>query len=403
VAESLIKRRCVISIGDYEPLDVAHQFANFQRGLQRFAQTWNVTPKISPFKMEADGAIAVWQIETKAPNWEVKTEFRLLNWSDIVRKDFRRWNLNRAWRAIRALVDFIISGTCWRYFRLNWRFGLFFFYPVLAVLFFAIIALWLTAFLGNFEVPFASLFGSAIGLALFLAFIEWVDPLVLPRVVDMWVFLYELVHLERTHLAERLGVFSQDIVAELQSDDFDEIVIVGHGIGAALQPIIVDRAFWALPEFGKDGRSVSLLSVGSLLLAVGLHPEGGWVVGPVSRVARDRWVNWAEYQAQEDFISFPGSNPVTELISDHGKPVLQKIQIKDMVGTDAKRRFLETAYQNHRQLIRANTKRYFYDYFMICCGPFDLSTRIKYPDLMVKAFNPDGRLIPNEHETAAKR
>ena len=243
--------------------------------------------------------------------------------------------------------------------------------------------------------PFAPLFGIAIAAALFFAFTIWVDPIVLPRVVDMWIFMHELVHLERTQLAERLGVFSQDIVAQLQIDKFDEIVIVGHGVGAALQPIILDRAFWALPDFGKDGRSVSLLSLGSLLLAVGLHPEGGWVVGPVSRVARDRWVYWAEYQAQEDIISFPGNNPVTELISDHGKPVLQEIQIKDMVDTNAKRRFPASAYQNHRQLVRANTKRYFYDYFMICCGPFDLQTRVKYPDLMVAAFNSDGRLNAN--------
>src|SRR5664279_4377682 len=147
----MIKRRCVISIGDYEPLDVAKQFANFQRGLQRFGQTWNVTPKVSPFKTEADGAIVVWDIETKAPNWAVNTEYRLLNWSDIVRKDFRRWDLSRAWHAVKAISDFVYSGTCWRYFRLSWKFGLFFVYPVLAVLFFAIFALWLTVFLGNLE------------------------------------------------------------------------------------------------------------------------------------------------------------------------------------------------------------------------------------------------------------
>jgi hypothetical protein len=279
---------------------------------------------------------------------------------------------------------------------MNWRFGLFFLYPILAVLLVAIVSLWLAAFLSNLEVPFAPIVAFSIGAALILLYTKWVDSVVLPRVVDMWIFLHELVFLEKTNLAERLGVFSQDLVAQLQSDNFDEILIVGHGIGAALQPIILDRAFWALPEFGKgDGRSVSVLSLGSLLLAVGLHPEGGWVVGPVSRVARDRWVNWAEYQAQEDILSFPGSNPVTELISDHGKPVLQKIKIKDMIDFATKRRFLTAAYQNHRQLVRANTKRYFYDYFMICCGPFDLATRVKYPDLMVDAFDPDGRLNPD--------
>jgi hypothetical protein len=391
VAESLIKRRCVISIGDYEPIDVTQQFASFQRGLARFAKTWNVKVRVSPFKMEADGAVAVWHTETTAPNWQVKTEFRILNWSDLVRRDFQHWNLNRVWRAAKAISNFVFSGTGWRYFRLNWRFGLFFFYPALVFLFSAMIALWLVTLLGSFEVPFASLFGFGVVAALLVAFIKWVDPFVLPRVVDMWIFMHELVHLERTGLAERLGVFSQDIIEKLQSDHFDEIVIVGHGIGAVIQPIIVDRAFWALPEFGKQGRSVSLLSLGSMLLAVGLHPEGGWAVGPLSRVVRDRWVFWAEYQAYDDIIGFPGINPVAELIDDQGKPKLQKIQVKDMV--DIKSSFPESIFKNHRALLQANTKKYFYDYFMICCGPFSLPTRVEYPDLMVTAFHSDGRLI----------
>jgi hypothetical protein len=244
-------------------------------------------------------------------------------------------------------------------------------------------------------VPFAPIVSLAIGVGLFTAFIRWIDPLVLSRVVDLWIFLYELVHLERTGLAERLGAFSQDLIAQLQSNYFDEIIVVGHGIGAVLQPIIVDRAFWALPEFGKDGRSINLLSLGSLLLAVGVHPEGGWVVAPASRVARDKWVRWAEYQAEEDILSFPGRNPVTEMISDHDTPVLYNVRARDMVDVDPKRHFPETAYRNHRQLVRANSKRYFYDYFMICCGPFSLSARMKYPNLMVSAFGPDGRLMPD--------
>lgn len=389
MAEELIKKRCVILIGDYEPISVAQQVARFQRGLQRFAQTWNVKTSCSSAKIEPDGVVAVWQTETKAPNWKVNTEFRLLNWSDVFKDDSRLRNFNHIWRAVRALANFVISGTCWRYLRTSWRFGLLFLYPVLAVLLFIAIALGLATLLGNLGVPFAPFVGLAIGTGLFAAFV-WVDP-VLPRVVDMWIVLYDLVHLKRTDLAERLGIFSQDIVAKLRSNDFNEIVIIGHGIGAALQPVIMDRALFALPDFGKDGRSVSSLSIGSLLLAIGLHREGAWLVSPTLRMAHDRMVYWAEYQADEDILSFPGCNPVTELLGESEEPVLQGIRIGDMV--DAKRRSPKTVYQNHLQLVGANTKRYFYDYFMICCGPFGLSTRVEYRDHMVKVFGSDGRLV----------
>jgi hypothetical protein len=396
VTDELIKTRCVISIGDYDPLTSEQQYTYFEKGLSRFSQTWNVAPRYTALKKEADGAVAVWRVETKAPNWTVRTEFRLLSWSDIVRKDFRRWSFDRVRLAATALINFVTSGTCWHYFRMNWRFGLFFLYPVIAFSFFALVAFLISGLLENFAIPFPMLLGFATGAALFLSFIKWFDPVVLPRVVDMWIFMYELVHVERTNLAERLGVFSQDIIAKLESKDFDEIIIIGHGIGAVLQPIILDRALWALPEFGKDGRSVSVLSVGSLLLAVGLHPEGAWLVPPVLRISLDRMVYWAEYQAEEDVLSFPGVNPVVELLNDHGKPILQKIRIKDMIDPNAKSHFFESLYKNHRQFTRANTKRYFYDYFMICCGPFALSTRVKYPDLMVKGFGADGRLVADQ-------
>lgn len=396
MAETLVTRRCVIAIGDYDPQDVTQQFATFRKGLERFSQTWRLPTRISPFKLQGGGAIAVWHIETKAPNWTVETEYRLLHWSDIVKKDYGRWDLRRAWSAVKAISDFIYSGTCWRYFRLNWRFGLFFSYPLLALLCLSIVSLWSAAFLGNLEVPFSSLIAVLIFAGLVTLFIKWIDPVVLPRVIDKWIFLHELVHLERTNLAERLGVFVEDLVAILRSNNFDEILLVGHGIGAVLQPIILDRAFWAVPEFGKDGRSISLLSVGSMLLAVGLHPEGGWVVAPAARVARDKWVYWAEYQAREDILSFPGKNPITELLSDHGKPVLQKIELHEMTDATARRTFPASAYQNHRQLVRANTKKYFYDYFMTVCGPFDLRTRVKRPDLMTEGFGLNGELVPEK-------
>jgi hypothetical protein len=134
-----------------------------------------------------------------------------------------------------------------------------------------------------------------------------------------------------------------------------------------------------------------VLSVGSLVLAVGLHPEGTWLVSPMLRIAVDRWVNWVEYQVDEDILGFFGRNPVVELLQERGKPTVEKIRIKNMMAT-RKRRFSDV-YHAHRQPIEANTKRYFYDYFMICCGPFALPMRVKNPDLMVTAFGADGALV----------
>ena len=54
-----------------------------------------------------------------------------LLWGDVVEADFGRSDWVRVPRGIGAFADFILSGTAWRYFAVNWRYGLFFAYPIL--------------------------------------------------------------------------------------------------------------------------------------------------------------------------------------------------------------------------------------------------------------------------------
>jgi transketolase N-terminal domain/subunit len=37
-----------------------------------------------------------------------------------------------------------------------------------------------------------------------------------------------------------------------------------------------------------------------------------------------------------------------------------------------------------------NERRYFYDYYMLCCGPLALTERVENPDRAVAAFAADG-------------
>lgn len=393
MADPTIRRRCFISLGDHEPFDIAQQFGLFQRGLQRFADTWSVSGSISRYVTEQDGAVAVWRVESAASNWKVQTEFRLWNWSDLLSGDFQPWNLRRVLDAVRAIYRFIVSGACWHYFRANRRFGLYFLYPVLSVLGFAFIGLLITRTLQAFEVPYASGVGALVAVFIFVGFLKWVDPYGFPRVIKLWIFLHQLVHLEHSGLAERLGVFSQDLVEVLKRQEFDEIVIAGHGFGVALVPVVVDRAFWDHPEFGKSGRKISILSTGSMLLAIGLHPEGSWVIGPVSRISRDRMVFWAEYQAKEDLIGFAGCNPIEILTEGIGNLNLQEIQLRQMTSISSKQKASNHITQMHRLSVLANSKRYFYDFFMICCGPVSLRDRARNPDLMVEVFDERGRIV----------
>lgn len=399
---SLVKRRCVIAIGDYDASDVPQQFAQFQHEAQQFARTWNVNVRSSSFAMQAGNAVAVWVIESKGPNWTVETEYRLLNWSDLAKPDITGWNWQAIWRALTAGANFMMSAALFHYVRSNWRFALLLSYPLLLALCTVVLGLLFSDVLAGLGLPFALLAGFALSAAVVVAVVWRFDHGGFVRVLNLWIFLHGLVYLKRLGLAERLGVFAHELVEQLRHQDADEILIVGHGFGAALLPIVVDRAFWQLPEFGKDGRSVNVLTAGSLLLAVGLHPEADWLVGPVSRVARDRMVFWTEYQARDDVLNFPGLNPTKQLISDHGKPVLRSVALRHMLDKAPKRGLVDAVFQRHQQWMRANTRRCAYDFFMICCGPLPLSHRTKQAGRVVSCFASDGRLDADEHANGEK-
>ena len=77
---------------------------------------------------------------------------------------------------------------------------------------------------------------------------------------------------------------------------------------------------------------------------------------------------------------------------DTGRPLIRRVHVRDMLERATYRRFKGNFFRLHRQLVMGNDKRYFYDYFMVCCGPFALETRVHRPERVVM-FSPDGSLI----------
>jgi hypothetical protein len=390
-----VGKRCVFFLGGYEPIPPERQRERFIRELGRFQQTWHVASTVSELAVAEDGAIASWRVETKGPDWAVETEYRSLLWGDIVATDFERSDWERVPCAIRAFADFIGSGTAFRYFAVNWRYGLFFLYPILILLGFAGIGIALAWHASGYGLP--TLLVPLAALAIFALLAVWPGRfLMLPYMLDDWLFAHELVHRARPGLDERLETFARNLAARLRAGGVDEIVFSGHSLGCALKLDVLDRALRMVPEFGANGERLSVLSTGSSLLKIALHPAADWLKQAVARVSQNPAVFWVEYQTMVDIISFYKVNPLHALdLPDTGRPTVRRVHVRDMLQAETYRRFKGNFFRLHRQLVMGNDKRYFYDYFMVCCGPFRLQTRVDKPDLMT-AFSPDGALAGEE-------
>jgi hypothetical protein len=182
------------------------------------------------------------------------------------------------------------------------------------------------------------------------------------------------------------------VAARLRAGGVDEIVFSGHSLGCALKADVLDRALRLVPEFGAGGEKLSVLSTGSSLLKIALHPAAAWLKEAVARVSQNAAVFWVEYQTMVDIISFYKVNPLQALrLPDTGRPTIRRVHVRDMLKPETYRRFKGNFFRLHRQLVMGNDKRYFYDYFMVCCGPFRLQTRADHPE-RVTTFSADGAL-----------
>ena len=396
MSKALVRKRCFVQLTGYEPVGAEHSNRRFIREMARFQKTWNVQGKVSPPSLSAGGAVANWTVETWGPNWRVATDFHYFRWDEIVAADMAESDWWRFPLGIAALFEFILTGTAIRYFAVAWRYGGFFLYPLV----FIAGMIWLSISLTRFAVihlglPHPFLLAPVLVFAVFVVLRLTFGRMVYIRyALDDWYFARDLVHRVRPQLEEQIDRFARELVRLLLETDADEIIVDGHSLGAPLSIVVVDRALQLDPQLGRSGRPLHLVSSGSSLLKVALHPAAGWLREAVGRVANAPSIYWVEYQALVDVINVYKVDPVVALgMPATGKPIVKIIRIRLMVEEATYRRFHLNFLRIHRQAVMGNERRYFYDYYMLCCGPIPLVDRVENPDRAAAAFAADGSLI----------
>ncbi len=401
--QAQVRKRCFVQMTGYEPVEAEHQHRRFVREMARFQKAWTVQGKASPPQVASDGSAANWTIETWGPNWHVTTDFHYFRWDDFVAADMAMSDWWRFPLGIAALFEFILTGTVIRYFIVAWRYGGFFLFPLLYLVGMAWLSIGLTRLaVGHLALPYPLLISPLLWLALFVA-LRWTFGrfVQIGYALDDWYFARDFVHRARPQVEARLDRLAQELVRIARDTDADEIIVDGHSLGAPLALVVVDRALKLDPQLGR-GKPLHLVSSGSSLLKVALHPAAGWLREAVRRVANAPSVYWVEYQALVDIINVYKVDPVAALgLPAVGKPVVKIIRIRLMVEEETYRRFHLNFLRIHRQAVMGNERRYFYDYYMLCCGPIALVDRVEHPDHAVAAFAADGAFTERALDSAA--
>jgi hypothetical protein len=317
-------------------------------------------------------------------------------WGDLIAPDFEASDGMRLVVGFRALFDFVFSGALFSYFRAHWRYALFFLYPYALIALVGFGGFYLFRRLFGDMLPYGDGIAFLVGIACVFGLLKLPPrPFYVGYLLNDWYFASDLVHRRRKALEQRLDGFARELVKLWRNSTAEEIVLVGHSLGAVQVIDVVARAKKVDPEFGAKGAPVRVLTVGSSLLKISLHPAARGLREAVRLVANDPHLYWAEFQAISDIVNFYKSNPVTDSgLPPAEKPIVQIVRVKHMLRPESYNSIKRDFFRVHRQFVMGNEQRYFYDYYMICCGPIPLPLRVTFHDGAVKSFAPDGAFDP---------
>jgi hypothetical protein len=377
----MVRRRHVYHVAGYDPMDAGALYRRFVRQLDVFRRTWSIDASVSALEQAGDKCRAWWTVRSRGPNWQVEAVHEALLWDDIVRADFKRPLAVRLLKAAFAYCDLIVTGTMFRYIHANQRYAIFFLFPIFSVVLFAV-AGWIVArlaigFLGLDGVAAAAL-GVPVGLAVFLLLLQWPGRRWrVEQLLDDWICAHAYIHGERPDIDARLELFAEALLARTRDAALDEIVIVGHSLGAMLVLDIIVRALARDADFGRRGPAVCVLTIGATIPKFALHPRAEAIRRRIAEVVAEPSIAWTEYQSRADTISFYKFDPVSlKHIADDrldGKPVIRRVQIHDMLLPETFARCRTHVLRLHYRSVMANDRRAPYDYFMMMCGPVAFS------------------------------
>jgi pimeloyl-ACP methyl ester carboxylesterase len=372
VSQASVARRAVFLVGGYERNDSAGFFRRIGREMARFNACWAIATQMGEPVSAPGGIAATAHVAYHGADGDCSTDLTFLSFDDLVKRDGARPFILRLWVYLVSFLDYVVSGTMFRFFGTNWRFALYFLYPAVALFAFAGIGYGIYRLVSVAGFPGSGIIGGLIGLFATCAAGLWIGRRYFVfHLMDLWSFSREHLRERRPDMDQRLDAWAGLIADRIADGHHDEVLLIGHSTGGAL---ILDVAHLLAERLAGEGRVVdfTLLTVGSTSLKVCLHPAAKRARMRLEGLARYPNLRWTEFQALTDIINFYKCDPYRLAGLTHRRadefPRMFQVRFREMLVADAYKRIKRNFFRVHYQFISANSRRYFYDFFMICCG-----------------------------------
>ena len=349
-----------------------------------------------------------WRVTSTQDGATVETEIEVLIWADIVRESMGASILATYGQLVRTASWYIFSGALFRLMRLRKGPMIAALYPIFALILQALtgVALgWGLAALALALLPAFPLKGPAglaLGAAVLTLTLRWF------RKHDGRFYAYYLMHdyaftarwggANPPQLEARMAAFG-DTIAQALTEDWDEVLVVGHSSGAHLAISILSDLIRAgrvpvskVPKYpggelaaGQGGAAppasrpaLSFLSLGHVVPMVSYLPRARRLRGDLAFLGARHELTWVDVTAPGDGCAFALCDPVKVTgvaPPDQFQPLILSAAFTQTLSPERWKELRWRFFRLHFQYLCAFDRPGDYDYFRITAGPLTLSER----------------------------
>jgi len=357
-----VSRRLALVFPGFEPLPVEAHCSRFIREAKRTASAYGMTLSLSdPVYSGAGLRTGTIAVDASGEGWRTQTEAVVYGLGDLNAVYAERNSAVRILTGLGALADFIGTGTFFRFVWTSWRYSLFFLYPLVTL--FGVVAI--AAAVGSF-LPVSTILRWLVGILVAVGLLWFASKRMhFLLMMDDWAFARDMARERRPDVKERIAAVAADIETRLSAPAPGEVVLAAHSFGA----ITVMLAVADLLSRGCDLRGAGLLTVGSSLLKVALHPAAVRLRAAVGIIATSP-ITWVDCQSLTDPMNFYGSRPLHTLGIRKGREArIIRVRFRTQLRPKTYRAIKYDFFRVHRQFVYGVEKRSPYAFHAILCGP----------------------------------
>ena len=378
-----MRRRRVFYIPGYDPIHPRRYRELYRSESAAQAKISDYRVTLSP-KAKGAGRYG-WHVETEIGGRVTSADVEVLVWSDIVRGSMGQSIPATYAQLLLTAWAYIGSGALFRLMRL--RKG-----PMIAALY-PIVLLILQAVLGSVlgcgvaalalsalpEFPGAGLLGMALAVAVLALVLDrfrrWDHRLYAYYLMHDYAYSAQARGANPPALEARMAEFGTTIATAL-TEDWDEVLVVGHSSGAHLGVSILADLLRA--NRVPDGATLAFLSLGQVVPMVSFLPKAQRLRADLRDLSAQDRIAWVDVTAPGDGCAFALCDPVAVSgVAPEGKrwPLVISAAFTQTLSPERWAELRWRFFRLHFQYLCAFDRPADYDYFQITAGPQTLAAR----------------------------